>query len=197
MRKTIIVTLIVVILLSVFGGIVYAQSIHEPMEGQKLVSWGNVGIAPGNKNYIAYTMFSLNNPDCINQITIDKVSVFKYDATVIYEGPPLVGMQAVELTTPLEPHQTIDIQLPYYILVFECGMDPNPSTWPADPKDYWPDVSQYTIEVFWSAVKDSLPLTGWAWMPLLGEDEEGNYTIPLMSNTSQMINMEQISIKSK
>jgi hypothetical protein len=196
MKKTIAVIIASVLLVvGGIGGLVYAQGSHEIMTGQKLVGWGNVGIAPGNKNYIAYTAFNLTNPDCVNQRTIDWIFIFKDDGSAIYEGPPLVGMVATELKAPLEPHQTVDIILPYYVLVFEHGMDPDPSTWPADPKLYWPDLARYTIEIFWSGVKGGLPLTGWSWMIMVGEDEEGNYTIPRTSDTSQMANMEQVTKK--
>jgi len=147
---------------------------------QKLVGWGGAGLAPGNRAWIATTNFSLINPDCVSEITIERVSVFKADGTLIYEGPPLVGLQGTEWTLPLEPHQSIDMLLTSFVVAEGT----------VDPLDF-PDFSSYTIEVFWTGPKGGLPLTGWSWMLTINIDAEGNAGIPSTSAMTQMVNMEQ------
>lgn len=193
MKKIIAILLALVLITAGLGGVAYAQGTHQLMTGQKLVGWGPVGVAPGNAAFIFVTSFSLTNPDCVSQITVDRISVFKDDGTVIYEGPLIVGMVGEELTTPLAPHQTVDVFLLYYVLVFEYGIDP---TQPADPAD-WPESAYYTVEFFWTGTKGGLPLTGWSWMATIDRDDQGNYSSPSTSAMSQMVNMEQELVPEK
>jgi len=196
MKKLIIIVLAVVLLAGLGGGYAYAQTVHQPMVGEKLIGFGPSGIAPGNQAFIMATEFFLTNPDCVSEITINRISVIKADGTPIYEGPLLVGMQGEEFTGTLKPHQIVDAFLPYYIIVYELGYDPNnlPST---NPKDYWPDLGYYTFEVSWTGSKVGLPLIGSSWEVTTSEDTEGNYTIPSTSAKSQMVNMSQVLTKSK
>jgi hypothetical protein len=192
MKKLIIISLAVVLLSGALGGFAYAKTTtHQPMVGQKLIGWGPSGIAPGNKSFIMATEFFLTNPDCVSNITINKIAIIKSDGTPIYEGPLLVGMQGEEFTNPLTPHQVVDAFLPYYIIVYELGIDPQnpPST---NPKDYWPDLGYYTFEVSWTGNRAGLSLMGSSWQVTTSEDPEGNYTIPSTSALAQMVNMTQI-----
>lgn len=178
--KKIIAVLLALVLLVVggLGGIAYAQdNSHEPMTGEKLVGLGPCGIAPG---MLFYTNFALTNPDCVSAIAIERLSVIGADGTVIYEGPPLIGMQGEELTTPLEPHQSVDIQLPYYVV----GGSANPID--------WPDAMIYTVEVFWTGTKSGLPLTGWTAIYTIAIDDAGNIVEGLSTaSSSQMVNIDQ------
>jgi hypothetical protein len=184
MKKIIIAIMLAVVLVAGgFGGLAYAQSIeHEPMTGQKLVGWGPFGLAP-TPSFLFLATFSLTNPDGVSQITIDRISIFAADGTVIYEGPPLLGMEGSPLTTPLEPHQSVDIWLAGYVLGWPTG--------PVDPLDF-PVSDYYTVEIFWSGEKKGLPLTGWSWMLTLDFDAEGNLAnTPSTTAMSLMVNMEQ------
>jgi hypothetical protein len=186
-----------VLLASGMGSYAYSQTTHQPMVGPKLVGWGPSGIAPGNQSFLMATQFRLTNPDCVNEININCVSVTKADGTPIYEGPLLVGMQGETFTNPLKPHQIVDAFLPYYIIVFDLGIDPNDPGTPTNPKDYWPDLGYYTFEVSWTGSKNGLPLGGSSWEIMLSEDAEGNYTIPSTSALAQMISVTQPFNKKK
>lgn len=87
MKKLIGVILALLLFAGGLGGVVYAQGTHEPMVGQKLVGSEACGKATG---ILFYTMFILTNPDCVSQITVDRVSVIGADGTVIYEGTPFI-----------------------------------------------------------------------------------------------------------
>ena len=194
MKRIIAIVLAAVLVVAGLGGFAYAQvNGHQPMAGQKLVGWGAVGMSSPSKVSILATDFNLTNPDCVNEITVDRISVFKADGTVIYEGPLIVGMLGEELTAPLAPHQTVDIFLLYYVLVFEYGIDP---TQPADPED-WPESAYYTVETFWTGTKGGLPLTGVTWMVTLDRDEGGNYSSASTMAMGQMVNMTQTLSKHK
>jgi len=186
MKKIVAIVLAVVLLATGgFGSFAYAQvNGLEPMTGQKLVGWGPVGLAPGSNAFLFLTQFILTNPDGVSEITIDRISVFNADGTMIYEGPLLVGMVGEELTEPLAPHQTVDIFLPYYILE-------------GDPQAPWPESAYYTTEIFWTGTKNGLPLTGWSWMATIDMDDEGNYSILSTGAMSQMVNMEQELVPEK
>jgi len=198
MKKIIAIFLALVVLaVGGVGGFAYAQGEHEPITGQKLFGWGISGIAPGNQAFLMATQFMLTNPNCEGEITINRIAVIKGDGNEIYGGDLLVGMQGEELPNgSLGPHQAVDVFLPYYILIFELGINPaNPPS--PDIKDYWPDLGYYTFEVSWTGSKDGLPLTGSAWMVTMSEDAEGNYTTPSTSAMVQMVNMEKVSTKIK
>jgi hypothetical protein len=193
MKKIVFLVIAVVLIAgAVVGGFAYAQSqgAHQPMVGQKLVGWGPVGLASSSNPFLFVTMLTLTNPDCVNQITIERVSVFAGNGTVIYEGPLLFGMVGEELTEPLAPHQTVDIFLPYYVLSYYF------EELPADPLE-WPGLDNYTIEVFWKANKGGLPLTGWAWVGTMPINAEGNADTVSSVGTYQMVNMTQVVTKGK
>src|SRR4030043_325902 len=152
MKKIVFLVIAIVLITSAVGGFTYAQSqdSHQPMVGQKLVGWGLFGNAPtAIPPTIFNTIFILTNPDCVNQITIDRISVIAGNGTLIYEGEPL-DFNGEPINTLLGPHQSISTELTDYYL----PLPPNYSDFPIG--------GMYTVEVSWTGAKGGLPLTGWA-----------------------------------
>ena len=201
MKRLFILLTVLMLLAGLAGGYAYAQTTHQPMLGQKLVGWGPAGVTLGADPSISATLIKLTNPDCLGEIKIDRVSVFKDDGTVIYEGPPIVGApgeELTELTDPLQPHESANIFLPLYVIAYEMGIDPldfneNP---PPDITE-WPNSAYYSVEIFWNGAKGGLPLTGWMWLGTIVQDSEGNYNSLSTLAMSQMVNMTQVLAKSK
>ena len=164
------------------GSFAYAtNSSHVPMTGQKLVGQGACAewTYPDQTdvNHLK-TGFFVTNPDCVSEITIERISVFAYDGTVVYEGSLRVKVddEWEVYTGPLKPHETLQTGLEYYDLpelTHEVEM--------------W-----YTVEIFWSGVKEGLPLTGWAGsMNVVRDADTGEAIDIIMWGTTQMVNMEQ------
>jgi len=154
----------------------YSKEIVEPilhvtMIGQKLVGQGILGSMPmdGDSTTSFSTTFVFTNPDCVREITIEQISIFKADGTVVYEGP-LLGVP----TQILKPHETGRIDLGWYVSIS-----------PEEPANF------YTVEVFWSEIKKGCPLTGWIYVVTVTQDSSGNMEIGTLSQT-QMVNMEQM-----
>ncbi|MBN2462463.1 MAG: hypothetical protein JXB43_02555 [Dehalococcoidia bacterium] len=201
MKRLLILLAAVVLLAGLGGGYTYAQTTHQPMAGQKLVGWGPAGVTLGADPSIYATLFMLTNPDCLGEIKVASVSVFKDDGTVIYEGPPIAGGPGEvlkELADPLQPHESANIFLPLYVIAYEMGVDPlyfNEHQ-PPDITE-WPNSAYYSIEIFWNGAKNGLPLTGWMWLGSIVQDSEGNYSSISALAMSQMVNMTQVLTKSK
>ena len=165
------------------SGFAYAQTNgHEPMTGQKLVSYGVyiVWTFPG-QNYVnnLETGFLLTNPDCVSEIDIERISIFGCDGTALYEGPLRVKVNDhwEVYTGPLQPHEKIQTGLSYYDLPpinLEIEM--------------W-----YTVEIFWTWTdKKGLPLIGWASTVNVLRDANTGEAIDIISwGAAQMVNMEQ------
>ena len=134
MKKFIVILLAVVVVAAGLGGFAYAQT-HEPINGQKLIGYGPHGHGQGNPDISLTTMFSLSNPDCKREITLDQISIVKSDGTE-YE----VNL----LDDTLQPHETIPIRL---ISVLP-------------PETMQQEARFYTLEVSWSAHRRCLPLIG-------------------------------------
>jgi len=149
---------------------------------QKLVGQGAYAewTYPGETdvNY-ASTGFFLTNPDGVSEITVEGISVFAYDGTVVYEGPLRVKVdhEWEVYTGPLKPHETLQTSLEYYDLP-ELTRE----------VEMW-----YTVEVFWTWTdKEGLPLTGWAASMNVVRDAGGEAIDIIMWGTTQMVNMEQV-----
>ena len=56
---------------------------------QKLIGHGVYAewTYPDGTNTTIFSGFFLTNPDGVSEITIERISVFAYDGTVVYEGP--------------------------------------------------------------------------------------------------------------
>ena len=188
MKRIIAVMLAVVLVVGGLGGFVYAQdNSHEPMTGQKLVGSGVFAewTYPDGPNAKMGTGFLITNHDCVSEITIDRIFVFAFDGTVVYEGPLRVKIDHAweEHTGLVKPHETLQTSLEYYDLPEITG-----------------ELEMiYTVEIFWRWTnKEGLPLTGWAWTSQVKRDVDTEEAVDIaMNDMTQMVNMEQVLKKAK
>ena len=164
MKKIIAILLAVVLLVAGgLGGFAYATNGHTPMTGQKLIGTGMLGSAVG---VYWETVFTFTNPDCVGEITIDRISIIRSDGTVIYEDTPWLE--------PIKPHGVRTIELDEYI---------------EEPETLPPDI--YTVEIFWTkSHKKGLPLIGSS-MTVVLELEGVQITGITGWYANEMVNMEQ------
>jgi len=195
MKKIVFLVIALVLIAGAVGGFAYAQGqiTHQPMTGQKLVGWGPLGqdIGTGDTpNRLNYGRLLITNPDCVSEITIDRISIMAGNSTVIYEGLLLTPDQ-LELTI-LGPHQVAVIDLASYFILQGYISDPT------DPRSYPMPPATCTVEVFWKGSKGGLPLTGWSWMATGTYDASGNWIESASTSAlSQMVNMTQTLTKGK
>jgi len=165
-------------------------AVHEPMTGQKLVGQGAYAdvLMPDETIYDMGTSFTFTNPDCVGEITIDRISIFRFDGTVIYEGPLLRSGDGVVVETPwmepMRPHETriirLDEMVPY---AFPDWMEALESE----------NEMNYTVEIFWSGATEGLPLTGWASTSIVKREYPSREVIDIIAGfATQMVNMEQV-----
>ena len=122
--------------------------------------------------------FILTNPNCISDITIERVCVFAYDGTVVYEGPFLHWREETPWLEPMKPHETRESELAQYVSDFE---------WPSESEEWM----MFTVEIFWTT-KGGLPLTGWVSTAIIKRDAEGHLIELELAGMTQMVNMEQV-----
>jgi len=151
-------------------------SLHGAMTGQKLVGYGlcHDGIPPGG-SIMRHddTVFHLTNPDCVSEITIERIFIIDANGEVIYEGPILSVPGMPSLPAVIKPHETRRIVLRLYV---------------PDPTVFFPE---YTVEVFWTWTdKVGLPLSGWGERTYI---EDGERIVA--KNYIPMENMEQTLIE--
>ena len=182
MKKIIAVFLAVVLIAGGLGGLVYASNNSlEPMTGQKLVGQGICGRQPlpDPETYETFnTMFIFTNPDCVSEITIDRISIFDYDGTVIYDSARDGWIEdEVTWTKPMKSHELRGIELSEYL----------PSS---EEEEFY---TFCTVEVFWTkSHKEGLPLTGWASTGIVRRNTEGGILGFESMAETQMVNMEQV-----
>jgi len=189
MKRIVFLAMAIVLIAGTIGGFAYAQSqnTHQPIVGQKLVGWGLFGDAPGAvPGTIFNTIFILTNPDCVNQITIDRISVIAGNGTVIYEGVPL-DFNGDQIDTLLGPHESISTELSDYYLPL-----------PPDLREF-PLGGLHTVEVSWTGAKGGLLLTGWSYALTATYDSDTGEIIENISTAAQtqMIVMTQSATKGK
>jgi len=184
MKKVIAIVLAAVLVVGGVGSFAYANSsLHdEAMTGQKLVGSGAYCSFPlevnGTRDFIG-SSFAITNPDCVSQITIDRVSIFDTWGELIYEGDLLPLSDGTPQSGLMKPHETRGIQLAEYI-----------------PEDYT-TVSEaeltFTVEIFWTrSDEEGLPLTGWVTSHIVKRDAMTGELIEIkLGGTTQMVNMEQ------
>ncbi len=172
-KKKIIAIVLAVLIAGGLGGFAYANNIqHEPMTGQKLVGYGFYGTLPlEDDNADIHTMFVFTNPDCVNEITIDRVFILAFNGEVLHEVA-LPGDEGI-----IEPHEVSAVELHDYI----------------DPQE---PIMPVTVEIFWTGDDNKgLPLIGWTQTGYMLFDEGGNL-LEVTVGENQMVNMEQ-ELKSK
>jgi len=181
-KKIIGIILAAVLVAAGLGGFAYAtNNLHEPMTGQKLVGWGTLGT--DDQNAFFKSLFFFTNPDCVSEITIDRVSIFDLDGTVLYEGPLIAEFtgvgQGTPYTEPMKPHEQRFIVLYQYL----CDPGIDIRSIPCAP---------YTVEIFWSKSHwRGLPLIGWSWEEVEKLDDAGNMIQSLSASVTEMVNMKQ------
>jgi hypothetical protein len=196
MRKTIIMTLVVVLLCSAFGGFVYAQSnSHDPMKGQKLLGVGTLGRHANidGGEILSQAFSQITNPSCEDEITIERIALIRGDGTVIYEGPFLRlvrdendnVIEEIPIIDPIQPHQFRGVTL-WRFMKDPDSQDPN--RWLTLQEALDLPVRYYTLEVMWSGGKQEMPLTGWVNIIRNFTHADGNRETSQFSN--QMVNMK-------
>ena len=138
MKKLIYILLAVVLLVSAgIGSFAQAQTNHQPMSGQKLIGYGPYGYAPEDESEIYYTLFTITNPDCGNDIIIDRISIIHANGTIVYDGQPFSS-------SAITPHGVRLLRLADYL-----GSSPDNT-----------ECRFYTVEISWSSRGKCLPLIG-------------------------------------
>jgi len=175
MKKVIAIMLAVVLVAGGLGSFAYASNnSHQPMTGQKLVGYGACGEAffeDIGETGTVQTVFFFINPDCVSEITIDRVSIFDLYGEVLHEVVP-VGDDAI-----LEPHEISAVELHDYL---------NPEG----------PLMPVTVEIFWTkSHKKGLPLTGWIQTAYYIVDDGD--LVELSVGVTEMVNMEQVLLPPK
>lgn len=194
MKKLVVIVLAVVVLVAGgLGGFAYAQGNgHEPMKGQKLIGTGGLGMFSDPEDdyqWINRAIFELVNPDCVAEITIERVFIIRDDGEVIYEGPgfdydPGTG-DRIDWDETMEPHE-IRVILLWYYMRDEYG------NWLTEDQAYQLTPHSYTVEVFWDGKKKGLPLLGWAYGNTFGYQRiDGEKQWSYSQEGNQMVNMKQ------
>ena len=147
---------------------------------QKLVGFGSY--APSFEMEGAHcnlnSSFILTNPNSISDITIERICVFAYDGTVVYEGSLLHWREETPWLEPMKPHETRESELAQYVSEFE---------WPSESEEWM----MFTVEIFWTT-KGGLPLTGWVGTAIIKRDAATQALIDIeYAGATQMVNMAQ------
>lgn len=167
MKKVILaIGLIVLLTVASLGGLVYANNSHQPMIGDKLVGYADLGSWDGLKSY---SWFTITNPDCVNDITVERISITREDGSLVYEGPlyrvllyeDWTVMDRVQVST-LGPHEVVKMLLPYWIPGNE------PGEWLSWQEALALPLNCYTVEIQCSGAKKGLPLIGSACTSMIG-----------------------------
>ena len=168
-KKIFLIILVVCLVLGGIGGAIYANVVHTPMTGNKLVGTFFMGTMGNDElgSYANRSHFVITNPDCENIITINEMSVLAEDGTVIYQGPlvsrPIQnpdGSYYREVVTELLPHQT---ELSWVHNLMWRSDAPYPDE-PERMENWdWNSLSRpgehYSIEI--SYTTDGIQLLGW------------------------------------
>ena len=170
MKKRIALTMLAVVLVLVLvGGSAYGIAAHSKVQGEKIIGHGILGsLIYGEINESYSSMVWFTNPDCENDIAINKVAIIRMDGTPIYEGPyvimPVTG--DYEVVNIIEPHEIRSFFLARYI--WTGAGDPadytDPNNWMTEEDATALPWAAYTVEISWEPVSKkgaALPLTGW------------------------------------
>jgi hypothetical protein len=199
MKKRIALTMLVVLLVLVFvGGSVYGRGDQSRERGDKIIGHGMLGslIIGEEIDESLSSIVWFTNPDCENDIAINKVSIIRMDGTVIYKGPyvmmPAPGAGDYEIVNVIKPHEIRALTLGRYI--WTGASDPadptDPNNWMSEEEATALPWAAYTVEIFWEPVSKkgaTLPLTGWISTRTL-QHHAGDHSIIF---ASVMINMTQ------
>ena len=186
MKKLIIILLAVILLAGGVGGYAYAQTMHQPVVGQKLIGFGALSVFfEAENNTAMYSRFLITNPDCVSQVTDIEILIIKDDG-MEYTGVMVRPPSTPSPITVLAPHESGIVDLVSCV----CPGENDPRNWPS---------GAYTVEISWKGSKGGLPLIGLSWMATatfnsITGDVTENVTTQAVS---QMVNMTQVVTKSK
>jgi hypothetical protein len=170
-RRILLVICSVVVLIGMLAAGVSASTVHQPVQGTKLIGIGNLGTFSYSfptmpvgqpTRYDSTSTFNFTNTDCVKRILITRVSVISDNGTVVYEGPfytvvtaPNSPPEKVIVTRPMEPHETWGLLLAAY-------MYDSTGRWLSIGEASALPTRQYTVEITWvSETKGTaLPPTG-------------------------------------
>ena len=195
MKKRIILIVLALALVigAVAGGITYAQVEHQPMKGNKLVGTALLGAkeAEPGVTFGFTALFTINNPDCVHDINIERLSIIKDDGSVVYEGDFLQCGEYVndprQPVTSLQPHEQVFIPLDWW-------MPDGIGGWLTSSEVGSQDMRGYTVEIFWSGAHKGLEISG-SVMQLLAtptHDSQGNVVdMAISSDRILMQNLKQ------
>ena len=162
MKKRIILIVLALALVigAVAGGLVYAQVEHQPMTGNKLVGTAMLGTLAqetGDVTFYWTGIFAINNPDCVHNINIERLSIIKDDGSVVYEGDLLQCGEYVndprQSVTNLQPHEQVFIPLNWW-------MPDGAGGWLSPDETSSQDMQGYTVEILWSGARKGLEISG-------------------------------------
>jgi hypothetical protein len=161
MKKTALLIGAILLAVAGFAGAAYAAGDHQPTAGTKLIGYGPYGYAD-TENEVYYTAFTITIPDCVNSITIDRMSIVRGDGTPIYEGPVYQsGNVGGTQITSLLPHQVVFIRLVDWL--------------PDDVMSQSPRM--YTVEVSYSGNRGFLAPIGHVIVFQENHFDDGTYTL--------------------
>src|SRR3989304_1180776 len=106
-RIALVLFMAVLLLITVVGG-VSGRNGHVGANRDKILGHGMVGnLAVYNETSLSAVWFT--NPDCQNDIAINKVTIIRGDGTLIYEGPyvrmPEPGEGDYQVISVIKPHE--------------------------------------------------------------------------------------------
>jgi hypothetical protein len=196
MNKRIILILlaVAVVIGAVAGGITYAQMEHQAMKGSKLVgtAWlGTKARDTGNITFVWTGTFGINNPDCVNDINIERLSIIKDDGSVVYEGDLLQCGEDVndprQPVTILQPHEQLFIPLDWW-------MPDGAGGWLTADEASSQDMRGYTVEILWSGERKGLEISGYVestQITFFHDPQGGVVDVDVSSSRIQMQNLIQ------
>jgi hypothetical protein len=160
-KKLIVIVLAMVLVAAGLGGFAYAQvNGHEPMTGQKLVGHVVVGKIDLGEVHTAYHgAVTLVNPDCVAEITIERMFIIDEEGSVVYDGPFLRSLTDNPLSPPeimerpMRPHEV------WECFLFSCIPD-GEGGWLPFYEVLDSPRTIYKVEIFWSGHKKGCPLSG-------------------------------------
>jgi hypothetical protein len=194
--------LVLVLILAVLAGGVYANNPGKIESGNKLVGLGILGSNDdpdfGKTRTASWIVFT--NPDPVNGIKITKFSVIRQDGTIMYEGPylklspPPPGEIKIvrEIITEIGPHEIWGLGM--FNWMYKGGEITDPDSW----YDMWEAYDQaggiYTVEIHWqpSTKAPTCALIGWEQQTWTCDPPSGalNWSWPTARTESPLINVK-------
>jgi hypothetical protein len=192
-KKILLMVLVVCLVLGGISGVIYANSEHEYLQGNKLVGhvWAGA-LVNESERYSFIPYFHISNLDCSKDITINQLSVIasytdddgELITEKIYEGSLIdfhiksSGERGNAIINTLAPHQSFVLDLGVYLGEYAEWRENNPRYY-------------YTVEIFWESEGAAIPLTGWQSTWTFVSDPNTGAAIRECVKESPMVNVKQ------